>query len=112
MEMVRIAVAKDFNRFPGGRHPRHGPGNGEEFRDKFLLPPLRKGEKVVVLFDDAAGFPASFLEEAFGGLVRAGFSSDELNNLLTIEVSDSDSVVYRDEAWQYIKEESDREKIG
>lgn len=107
--MVRIAVAKDFNKFPGGRYPRHGEGNGQDFREKFLLPHLNEGEKIVVVFDDAAGFPASFLEEAFGGLIRAGVSIAKIKELLTIEVEDADSEVYRDEAWQYVEDEANRE---
>ena len=108
--MVKIAVAKDFNKFPGGRYPKHGEGNGQEFREKFLLPHLSKGKKVEVVFDDAAGFPASFLEEAFGGLIRAGLALQVVEELLTIVPEDADSEVYKDEAWQYIIDEANRER--
>ena len=107
--MVRIAVAKDFTKFPGGRYPRHGEGNGQDFREKFLLPHLSKGKKVEVVFDTAAGFAASFLEEAFGGLIRAGLALHMVEELLTIVPEDTDNKIYVDEAWQYISDEANRE---
>lgn len=100
--MKKICVGKDFHRFPGGRFPRHGPGNGEDFREKFILPSLVKDEALEIVLDDAAGFPASFLEEAFGGLVRAGIDAEKIRRLLTISVTDRENEVYREEAWQYI----------
>ncbi|WP_306047624.1 STAS-like domain-containing protein [Nioella sp. MMSF_3534] len=108
--MVTVAVARDFNRYPGGRYPRHGKGNGEDFRKNHLLPLLESDQAVEVVLDDAAaGFPASFLEEAFGGLVREGLSLEKIRHLLTITAESEDSEVYRDEAWQYIAEAADRE---
>ena len=35
-----------------------------------LVEALRSNERVEIVFDDVAGFGSSFLEEAFGGLVR------------------------------------------
>ncbi len=73
-----IEVARDFSRFPGGRYISDGRFSGEEFRDRLLVPALNSGQKVRVVLDDVAGLPASFLEEAFGGLVRMGYSEDEI----------------------------------
>lgn len=69
---VSINIASDFTPFPGGRVPAHGEFNGQTFRINHLEPPLRKGNQLLVIFDGLAGLPSSFLEEAFGGLVRDG----------------------------------------
>lgn len=69
----RISVAQDFSRFPAGRYPADGNFNGTEFRKAVLIPELNKlceSEALEVSFDGVAGFGSSFLEEAFGGLVR------------------------------------------
>ena len=72
-----INIARDFAKRPGGRYEEHGPHSGEEFREKLLLPALRDCDQVVVYLDGTQGLPPSFLEEAFGGSVRAlGWSPD------------------------------------
>jgi hypothetical protein len=68
--MIMISVAKDFSRFPAGRFLSDGPYSGEKFREEFLVEPIKKGEEVVVDLDGVAGYGSSFLEEAFGGVVR------------------------------------------
>lgn len=79
-----IRLAADFNPFPFGRYPTHGDWSGQRFREEWLLPAL-KGEKfVIVELDGARGLSPSFLEEAFGGLVRSGYSSKELLERLEI----------------------------
>jgi hypothetical protein len=87
--MTRIQLAKDFSAFPFGRYAEHGPFNGERFRREFLLPPLRAGEAVEVDLDGARGLSPSFLEEAFGGLLREGFNVADVLRRVTI-VSDRD----------------------
>ena len=82
--MTTINVARDFSRFPGGRYRTDGPFSGQEFRDDILVPALATNEHVAVEIDGVAGLPVSFLEEAFGGLVRLGFSKDELFDRLDI----------------------------
>lgn len=99
-----ISIAGNFTKYPGGRYRRHGRGSGEEFRDDYLLPHLKKGEMVVVSFDGTSGYPASFVEEAFGGLVRAGLSLDFLKNNLTLNAQDQTYQVYIDQAWQYMRD--------
>ena len=64
-----IEIARDFSKFPAGRFRGDGEASGEAFRD-MLADALSSGEGVVVVFDGVAGFGSSFLEEAFGGLVR------------------------------------------
>lgn len=68
--MTRICIATDFSRYPAGRYPEDGPFNGTTFRQDHLVPALQNFDTVRVIFDGVAGFASSFLEEAFGGLVR------------------------------------------
>ena len=68
--MKTITIAEDFSKFPAGRFREDGEASGAAFRDDLLAAALRDAEKVEVVLDGVAGFAASFLEEAFGGLVR------------------------------------------
>lgn len=84
-----ITVATDFSRFPGGRYREDGEFSGEEFRDDVLVPQLREakalGQRLAVQLDGATGYASSFLEEAFGGLVREGyFTAAELDQILEL----------------------------
>lgn len=66
-----VNVARDFTRYPSGRLISKGDTSGEAFRERFLEQPLRQGESVTVELDGTIGYGSSFLEEAFGGLVRS-----------------------------------------
>ena len=80
-----INIARDFTAFPRGRTPADGKGNGTTFREQFLLPVLKQGARAKVILDGAHGYPASFLEEAFGGLVeKEGYTSDEVLGTFTL----------------------------
>lgn len=70
MKTTIINVASDFSRYPGGRCRQHSRYSGEAFRDDHLVPSLNKNERVIVDLEGVVGYPPSFLEEAFGGLVR------------------------------------------
>lgn len=69
--VVRVNIAKQFARMPGGRYERLGPNSGEKFRREHLVAPLAEGKTVIVELDGVRGYGSSFLEEAFGGVVRA-----------------------------------------
>lgn len=69
--MTTVKIASDFTRFPSGRYKKGGSTSGEAFRERFLEKPLREGQVVRVDFDGTIGYGSSFLEEAFGGVVRA-----------------------------------------
>ncbi len=75
-----INIAEDFSQHPGGRYPEDGKGNGTIFREKFLVPAIKSGEKAEIILDGARGYPSSFLEEAFGGLVREGYSAEQVES--------------------------------
>ena len=84
-ENVTIDVARDFGRFPAGRFRKDGRYSGERFREEFLVPALRKQGTVTIVMDGAAGYGPSFIEEAFGGLVRKeGFDEQTLSSRLKI----------------------------
>ncbi len=70
-EHVKIDIAKDFSRFPAGRFRTDGRYSGERFREEFLVPALKKRGTVTIIMDGVSGYGPSFLEEVFGGLVRA-----------------------------------------
>ena len=101
--MKRINIANDFSRFPGGRYEKHGKYSGEEFRERFLLPCLQAGMKVEICLDDTLGYPSSFLEEAFGGLIRSGISKKTVYGLLTFNNQNPVSDFYVRQIWKYIE---------
>jgi len=59
----------------------------------------------MVLMDGVAGYPASFLEEAFAGLIREnGFSFQEVKSLLLLEAKAPRFKVLKEMAWSYMKD--------
>ena len=100
-----INIAKEFSVSPAGRVPADGPFNGERFRNDFLAPALNKNDKVVVVLDGVSGFGSSFLEEAFGGLVRKKIASPEmLGTHLEIQYSDQKLAFYAELIHEFINE--------
>lgn len=100
MKTIKLA---DWTRTPGGRFKADGPFSGEAFREDKLVPALEPepgvGARVTVDLDGTLGNPASFMEEAFGGLVRvSGFSVERLMRQLTIV---SKNPLDAAEAWQF-----------
>src|SRR5882762_10647501 len=109
--MATIEVGKDFSRTPGGRYISDGPDSGQLFRQRFLVPALRaaipKNEVVTVILDGPRGYLSSFIEEAFGGLVRnEGFSANALKRSLKFQAIDPFYEPYRLLALKYISEDS------
>jgi STAS-like domain of unknown function (DUF4325) len=100
--VVIVNIAKQFTRFPSGRYKHNGTTSGEAFRERFLEEPLRRGDTVTVELDGTVGYGSSFLEEAFGGLVRSlNLSSDEALRRINIESSDG---ALREEIVGYIRD--------
>jgi hypothetical protein len=100
-----INVGRDFSKHPAGRYREDGPNSGQRFREDFLLPSLKGDAALIVTLDGTRGFGSSFLEEAFGGLVRAGLSGEFLQQRLTVQGRD---IGYVSEANQYIQDAADR----
>ena len=69
-ESITINVAKEFYPRPLGRIPEDGEYNGTLFKDSILIPAIKNNRTVVVDFHGVAMAGSSFLEEAFGGIIR------------------------------------------
>lgn len=89
---VTINIARDFSRFPAGRYLDDGPYSGAAFRDRYMKPALDRGETLVIELDGVRGYGSSFLEEAFGGLVRLGHSAEGVKQAIKLKSND-DSLI-------------------
>ena len=103
----QISIARNFNEFPAGRIPDDGPNSGQRFRDELLAPALKDAiknkYKLEIDLDGTMGYGSSFLDEAFGGLIREHhLSKDEILN--HIKIIDS-RIIYEKLAVKYITEE-------
>ena len=103
-----ISVAKEYSDEPAGRYPSDGSFSGERFRKELLVPALKGHEHVTVDFDGTEGYGSSFLEEAFGGLVRDGFAPAQLRKQLEIHSKEDPTVI--EEIWGYIDEAAQQAK--
>ncbi|HHW4136600.1 TPA: STAS-like domain-containing protein [Yersinia enterocolitica] len=102
---MKTIYIKEFSKFPGPRYISLGEFSGEEFRDEYLIPALEKYDEVTVNLDGVFGYGSSFLEEAFGGLVRKQIEKSKIislkNNLISTDASIIDEInIYIDEALQ------------
>lgn len=90
--MVKIKLSTDFSATPGGRLIADGDYSGELFRDTLLLEKYEEAERTNTLlevdFDDCYGVGTSFLEEAFGGLVRKHHKHGILKRLKIVALED------------------------
>ncbi|MES2737245.1 MAG: STAS-like domain-containing protein [Verrucomicrobiota bacterium] len=102
--MKHICIANDFSISPSGREPDDGPFNGQRFREELLVPALQTNEKVSVRIDEVEGYGSSFLEEAFGGLVRQdGFTAKQLEQKLELVADKQKFKIYTDVIWYHIR---------
>ncbi|WP_136477020.1 STAS-like domain-containing protein [Pseudomonas sp. DG56-2] len=101
MNVGSICVTKQFSEYPAGRYRKDGSFSGEVFRDDWLAPYLGRHDIVEIDLDGAMGYGSSFLEEAFGGLVRKHhLEPSVLRKKLKFKSDDEPSLV--DEIWIYI----------
>ncbi|ELB2122329.1 STAS-like domain-containing protein [Vibrio parahaemolyticus] len=97
---MEIIVREHF-KFGFVRYRNDGPHSGEAFREDVLEPALKNNTVITIDLNNDFGFPSSWLEECFGGLVRNGFKSNDL--LKRINILCDDSLIV-EEIVQYIKE--------
>jgi len=104
--MNRIKVADRYP-FPGPRYrtlEKGAQGNssssGEDFRD-WIEDELRKSESLTIDLDGTVGYGSSFLEEAFGGLIRAGYASEIVLGIELISFEEPELI---DEIKKYIND--------
>jgi hypothetical protein len=83
MTKMTFSVAKDFSAFPGPRRSVQGLFSGEALR-KLLARRLRAHPGgMTINLDGTRGYGSSFLDEAFGGLIRSeNFPKAEILNRL------------------------------
>ena len=98
---MKINLGQEFGRYPAGRYLADGPYNGQKFREEFLIPALKGvDDEIEIDLSGARGLKSSFLEEAFGGLVRAGYAADDLIRRFKLVARDPSLV---DEIREYIR---------
>jgi len=113
--MTEVHVAEQFSPFLGGRYRDDGPWSGEQFRDDVLVPQMERAlashSQVVIILDGVAGVPSSFLEEAFGGLLRKrkDWSLDKIEGVLVIQSGDPELLPYVRLAHEHMKRQSQRQ---
>jgi hypothetical protein len=104
MSVLRIS---EHVQSPGFRFVKDGPNSGGWFRESVLSPALKaainQGSELTVELDGVAGYGSSFLEEAFGGLIRERhFTRDQVDRHLKIVARSSLFEPYRDLALRFI----------
>ena len=86
--MIKYSIAISYTDTPGPRYENEGEFSGEHFRKTVLLSlvkeALKKSEKIELNLDGGYGYPTSFLEEAFGGLIRELKDTNLLNMFIFI----------------------------
>lgn len=81
MNTVVFSIAKDFSPHPGPRFARQGANSGEALRQQLMRLLKNHPTKLLIDLDGTKGIGSSFLDEAFGGLVRSEhMSKNELLN--------------------------------
>jgi hypothetical protein len=104
-QRAELSISGEFTRTPGPRKRTEGDYSGEQFLDDLLRSRYQAaaalGAKLVVNLDGAAGYPTSFLEEAFGGLARE-FGSAEVEK--TLQFVCNDEPYLEEQIRKYIRE--------
>lgn len=112
----QIFVATDFTKYPGPRYRTSGPFSGQQFREDYIAPKLleaiESNDVLVVVLDDVAGYGSSFLDEAFAGLIRAGFTPIQVAQHLRIEGRTPRFLHHALRAKEYIEEEAKRAGVA
>lgn len=86
---------------PGPRYIYLGDNSGELYRN-VIIDAVRSGDEVIIDLDGTEGYGSSFLEEAFGGLIRAGVSHEFVRKIKFISNEEPDLI---DEIKSYIEDE-------
>lgn len=109
---LRINIAEDFSPAPIGRYRTDSDTSAEAFREDILYPKIciaiEKREFLEIDLTGIFGLASSFLEEAFGGLVREkGLNSDDILRTIKFLSQERHFDLYIDIAQQYIKKAGD-----
>lgn len=111
MELIEIRIARDFSSTPGPRYVKEGEFSGELFRQTKLFPAIKRAisenKKLVVNLDGTAGYGTSFLEEAFGGLIREE-RLDHDKILDHLELISTEEEFLKEDIYQYLQDEAQK----
>ena len=107
MSITKINIGEEFSKTPRGRYPADGKNSGERFRENFLKKIFSEPDKytqpVEIVLDGAEGYGSSFLEEAFGGLVRKGYATaEQADKAFKFTYKDEDFSFYKRQIQTYI----------
>lgn len=105
--MIRTINISDFSTYPHGVSSDDGDFNGSTFRENILFPEIKKaivsGGMVKVNLDNVVSYSASFLQEAFQGLIRVnGLSRQQLAQHLIVEAKEPRYRRYAEAVYRYI----------
>lgn len=103
-----LVISEDFSKFPAGRIKADGDFNGTRFRVEYLVSALHAAiadkTRLIVSLDGLKSCGSSFLEEAFGGLVRVEkFSKSQLDSSLRIICTETRLQRYKDAIERHIE---------
>ena len=86
--------------------------SAEEFREDILnkkvLDSIQNKEKLLIDLDGVERYSVGFLDEAFGGLIREGYSINILNN---IEFKSNDMPILPDVIKEFMYEEEEKKYV-
>jgi len=100
----------EFSATPFGRYRTDGTESGQVFREDVLEPALEAHNHVVLNVDGVAGLPSSFWEETMGGLIRDGWSAEDIRSRLDIKATNAELQVYVRLGWRYLDEAEQKAK--
>ncbi len=98
MKTIKVS---DRYQCPGPRYISLGPSSGEEFNN-WIKQELAKDKDLTIDLDGTEGYGSSFLEEAFGGLIRDKLDPDTIKNIKFISVEEPELL---EEIKEYIEDE-------
>ena len=110
--MICINIFKDFAESTGGRDREKGLFSGQEFREDLLYPKaieaINNKDKLFIDLDGGYGHSSSFLEEAFGGLIRQ-LSREQAEYIINnIEIKSLDEPRKKEDIKLFMMDESSK----
>lgn len=107
--MITYNIAKEYTDIPGPRYRSEGIFSGEDFRETILLKLVERAkteqEKILIDLDGGYGYPTSFLEEAFGGLIRV-LKDKTINELIEFKSDEEPALI--EEIEEYMRREIEK----
>ncbi|ASJ39643.1 hypothetical protein TI24_19430 [Vibrio vulnificus] len=91
---------------PGPRYIHLGPSSGEDFKN-WIKKELERDKDLTVDLDGTEGYGSSFLEEAFGGLIRDGIDANIVRSIKLISYEEPELI---EEINEYIEDEAEKQE--